>query len=81
MQYFLSIVFTLITFNTLFSQQLLQNDNEYLVQDSVLIPTRSGIDISATIVRKNNNTEPLPVLLFHTTYSQGAIIHTKFRLA
>ncbi|RXK61858.1 CocE/NonD family hydrolase [Lacibacter luteus] len=47
-------------------------DSVYLIQDSVLIPTKSGISISAIIVRKKTNTKPLPALLFYTTYYQGA---------
>lgn len=71
MIYFLSLLFTLTVFNTLYSQQPAKNDSEYIIQDSILIPTRSGINISATIVRKGNHNEPLPALLFHTTYHQG----------
>ncbi|WP_317170897.1 CocE/NonD family hydrolase [Sphingobacterium micropteri] len=37
----------------------------------MLIPTKSGIDISAIIVRKKTNTTPLPAILFYTTYHQG----------
>ncbi|NCU04657.1 MAG: CocE/NonD family hydrolase, partial [Chitinophagaceae bacterium] len=46
-------------------------DSVYLIQDSVLIPTKSGIPVSAIIVRKKTNTKPLPALLFYTTYYQG----------
>ena len=55
-----------------FGQQQANNDSIYIIQDSVLIPTKSGIDISAIIVRKKTNTNPLPVLLFYTTYYQDA---------
>ena len=62
----------LLTFcSTMFAQQSKQNDSIYSVQDSVLIPTRSGIDISAIIVHKKGNTNPLPAILFYTTYHQG----------
>lgn len=54
-----------------FGQETKLSDSIYHIQDSVLIPTKSGIDISATIVRKQTNTEPLPVVLFYTTYDQG----------
>ena len=65
-------IFFLITFpTTLFAQQTTEPDSLYLIQDSVLIPTRSGIDISAIIVRKKTNTSPLPAILFYTTYYQG----------
>jgi len=44
----------------------------YDIQDNVLIKTRDGAAISAIIVRKKGNTAPLPVILFYTTYDQGA---------
>lgn len=70
MRYIYCVFFTLITYTT-FAQQAAQNDSAYIIQDSVLIPTRSGIDISAIIVRKKLNTQPLPAILFYTTYHQG----------
>jgi uncharacterized protein len=54
-----------------FAQETKSSDSIYHIQDSLLIPTKSGIDISATIVRKKMNTGPLPVILFYTTYFQG----------
>ena len=48
------------------------NDSTYLIQDSVLIKTRDSFFICATIVRKKNDVEPLPAILFYTTYYQGA---------
>jgi len=65
-------VFLLTIYSTTFAQQQSQNDSIYIIQDSVLIPTRSGIDISAIIVRKKTNTSPLPAILFYTTYYQDA---------
>lgn len=53
------------------AQENISSDSIYYIQDNILIPTKSGIDISATIVRKKNNTQPLPVVLFYTTYYQG----------
>ena len=64
-------VILLLTFRATFAQQTVQNDSIYIIQDSVLIPTKSGIDISAIIVRKKTNTAPLPAVLFYTTYYQG----------
>lgn len=69
---FLLTVFILTICSTMFGQQQSQNDSIYIIQDSVLIPTRSGIDISAIIVRKKTNTNPLPAILFYTTYYQDA---------
>jgi putative CocE/NonD family hydrolase len=65
-------VFLLTIYSTTFAQQQSQNDSIYIIQDSVLIPTKSGIDISAIIVRKKTNTSPLPAILFYTTYYQDA---------
>src|SRR5690606_32741420 len=59
------------SFTATFAQQTKQNDSNYFIQDSILIPTKSGIEISATIVQKRTNTESLPVVLFYTTYYQG----------
>jgi uncharacterized protein len=44
----------------------------YDIQENVLIKTRDGASLSATVVRKRANTEPLAVVLFYTTYDQGA---------
>ena len=71
MMKFFCTLFLLTTFSTIFAQQSTQNDSIYIIQDSVLIPTKSGIDISAIIVRKKGNTTPLPAILFYTTYFQG----------
>lgn len=49
---FLLTVFILTIYSTTFAQQQSQNDSIYIIQDSVLIPTKSGFDISAIIVRK-----------------------------
>ena len=70
MRYLFCVLFALIACTTL-AESPAQYDNEYIIQDSVLIPTSSGIYISATIVRRKSDTVPLPVLLFHTTYHQG----------
>lgn len=72
MKYFFFTLFILKTVTTVFAQQSTQNDSIYIIQDSVLIPTKSGIDISAIIVHKKTNSEPLSVVLFYTTYCQGA---------
>jgi putative CocE/NonD family hydrolase len=69
---FLRTLFVLITYQVAFAQQPAPTDSLYTIQDSVLIPTRSGIALSAIIVRKKAATAPLPALLFYTTYHQGA---------
>lgn len=73
MRYFLFILLILTTYSETFAQQTIQNDSIYTIQDSVLIPTKSGIDISAIVVRKKTNTTQLPVILFYTTYHQGTV--------
>ncbi|MFO7721079.1 MAG: CocE/NonD family hydrolase [Gillisia sp.] len=67
-----SALYLLITCMPIFGQQTASSEAVYFIQDSVLIPTRSGIGISAIIVQKKTNTGPLPVVLFYTTYYQGA---------
>ena len=71
MKYFICTLFVLTTCMAIFAQQVSQNDGIYIKQDSVLIPTRSGFEISAIIVRKKGNAMPLPAILFYTTYDQG----------
>lgn len=70
MRHFIGLFFILVICGGSFAQQPAPNDSIYIIQDSVLIPTRSGIDISAIIVRKKTNTTPLPAILFYTTYYQ-----------
>lgn len=67
-----TICILLTSCSTTFAQQTTSNDSIYIIQDSVLIPTKSGIDISAILVRKKTNTNPLPAILFYTTYHQGS---------
>lgn len=70
---FLFVALTFLIFcTTIFAQQTTTLDSIYLIQDSVLIPTRGGLDISAIIVRKKTTIFPLPAILFYTTYYQGA---------
>lgn len=67
MKFFLSLLITLVLSTTLFGRNSIP-DSVYVINDSVLIPTRSGVDISAIIVCKKANTQPLPAVLFYTTY-------------
>lgn len=60
-----------LSFLCLCSAGFAQSDHSYVIQDSVLIPTKSGVDISALVVRKKGSTGPLPAILFYTTYYQG----------
>lgn len=61
-----------VGFSAVFSQPSTEGDTIYTIQDSILIPTRSGITIAAMVVRKKTNIAPLPTILFYTTYFQGA---------
>lgn len=67
-KYIIGIFFILMFLDTAYSQNSVHNDSIYIIQDSVLIPTRSGIHLSAIVVRKKVNTLPLPAILFYTTY-------------
>ena len=72
MRYLPGILVILLTSGNLsFAQQANLADSIYSIQDSVLIPTKSGVPVSAIIVRKKTNVSPLPVILFYTTYYQG----------
>lgn len=70
--FLVSFVLLIAIGKSTFAQQSIQNDSIYLIQDSILIPTKSGVPISAIIVRKKSNTKPLPAVLFYTTYYQDA---------
>jgi uncharacterized protein len=65
----LCLLFTLAISSN--AQETKSSESNYHIQDSLLIPTKSGINILAAIVRKQSNTQPLPVVLFYTTYYQG----------
>ena len=47
-------------------------DSMYHFQDSILVPTSSGHNLSAMIMHKKNIEKPLPVVVFYTTYFQGS---------
>lgn len=68
---FLTFLIVLTSLTSVFSQPVSFTDSIYSIQDSILIPTKSGIPISAIIVRKTENVQPLPAVLFYTTYYQG----------
>jgi len=61
----------LIILPSLFAQNKDSSESIYKIQDPVLIPTQSGVDISAIVVRNKSVEEPAPVVLFYTTYHQG----------
>lgn len=71
MKYSVKTIFFLLISITSFAQLPSLPDSLYYIQDSVLIMTRDGHPISSTIVMQKGNTQPLPVILFYTTYYQG----------
>lgn len=71
MKYFIYTFLLLTTFSKVFAQTGKIEQSNYNLKDSVLIPTRSGVNISAIVVSKKTNLKPLPVVLFYTTYFQG----------
>lgn len=73
--FFTTLCLVVLTAFSSFAQEAKSSDEHYHIQDSILIPTKSGIAISATMVRKLTHTAPLPVVLFYTTYHQGERDH------
>ncbi len=72
MKSFFCTLLVLLSCSVIFGQQPAPNDSIYSILDSVSIPTRSGVALSALIVRKKGNKIPLPAVLFYTTYYQNA---------
>lgn len=68
---FMLFVLFFASLTTSVAQQPVATDSAYTIRDSVRIPTRSGVDISAIVVRKKGDVMPLPAILFYTTYFQG----------
>ena len=69
-----SILHLLICFfiaNNIFGQQLKNEKNkDYVINDSVLIPTRDGASVSLIIVRNKEVREPQPVVLMFSIYAR-----------
>ena len=51
-------------------RKVIENDKEYLIQDSLLIDTRANGKIHVMVVRDANNDKPMPTVLFHTIYTR-----------
>lgn len=47
-------------------------DDVYDIQENVPIKARDGASLYAIVVRRKGDAEPLPAILFYTTYDQGA---------
>ena len=60
-----------VSLHPLRTMALHTDDDTYDIQDRLLIQTRSGVPLSATLVRKKGDLRPLPTVLFYTTYDQG----------
>lgn len=57
--------------NNISGQQLTNEKNkDYVINDSVLIPTRDGASVSLIIVRNKEIKEPQPVVLMFTIYAR-----------
>jgi uncharacterized protein len=46
-----------------------EENKNYIIQDSLLVPGANGSQLSAVIIRKRNATEPLPVVLVYNIYA------------
>lgn len=44
------------------------SQNDYLLEDNVMVTTRDGAQLSLMVMRKRDNTQPLPVLFQFTIY-------------
>ncbi|NAS32371.1 CocE/NonD family hydrolase [Flavobacteriaceae bacterium R38] len=51
-------------------REVTENEQTYLIQDSILIETRDGAKIAAIIVRNKAITQPNASILFHTIYAR-----------
>src|ERR1700750_10026 len=67
-------------YTTLFAQNRLE-DNKYIVSDSVMIKTKQGHILSATVVRRKDMTGPQPTALFFYIYSNTEAILREAKLA
>ncbi len=74
--FFLLALLCLLTSNFSFAQQVQkkQNLDRYIIQDSLLIHTKDGAQISALTVRKKDFTGKLPALLTFTVYARESDI-------
>lgn len=74
MRNFLSLAFFCLFFGSAaFAQQasvFVFDRSDYIVQDSILIKTPDGAQVSALVVRKKGVTTPLPAILSFTIYAR-----------
>jgi len=61
--FFFTLCIFLSTVKTSIAQQNTISDSIYFIQVCVLLPTKSGLEISATVVQKKSISGPLPVML------------------
>ena len=62
------------------SIESLKADTDYVVSDSILIPSSDGVLISALMLRKREMPEPLPVIFQFTIYARHTDIQ-KLKIA
>jgi hypothetical protein len=66
----LHILICFLITNNIIGQQLQNEKNkDYVISDSVLIPTRDGASVSLIIIRNKEVKEPQPVVLLFTIYA------------
>ncbi|MDB4292410.1 CocE/NonD family hydrolase [Maribacter sp.] len=54
------------------SRTILEEGQEFLVQDSLLLKTSDGAEIAFLVVRNKKLTEPLPTILHHSIYTRSS---------
>ena len=60
---------------------VIENNNSYLVQDSVLIQTKDGAKIHAIVVRNSKITKPIAAILFHSVYARKTDLERAKKIA
>ena len=53
-------------------KQIVEKDEVYLLQDSLVIQTSDGAEIAFLVVRSQGQTEPLPTILHHSIYRRDS---------
>lgn len=58
-----------------------ENGHNYLVQDSLLIPTQNGGEISVIVVRKKSQLNPESTVLLHNIYARSTDLQKAYKIA
>lgn len=62
-------------------RQVLKNNQIYLVQDSIIIPTKDGGELSVIIVRNKSINNPEATILFHSIYANQMDLNKAYKIA